>query len=658
MTDLLSWEDFLLWLEGRYPRLPSVRRAQITGLVVLRTPGSLVVRVNLDGRTHAVTVPAANWQQFAVGQPVLLTADGPGFALRGRTASSETPVPDELPSGFVPPLFPQRESPQLPQPQHQPALDPLGNFMGLNVLEDSRAGFESGILLDDGTVDLGTVQQIDHAARRFRRFAGDTGRVSTLETVAGRAVVLKVQAEIDAAQHPDPVDGARADPIDVPYQDVRYQSAEDFRENFDRQFIRVIPPLGPLLFAAAGGVSRADQPAPVLYARTATYEEQPARTFAGTALTFPPVVLSDGGELPGQLVGLRVNAAGGSTISGPFKKPDSPTLDFWRYTSYTEEFDVLDNAQILTLNYRYQGIQCYDLFLVSTHLPAGPLTFSAFVGNGSGAPQVVTLGGAAAGVVVEAAEFAPNTFALSYFPTGQGSSGKAPYKEDPDATWYLSAARRPVWVEDNRPPAPVPAMPRPVFTFRSQPSGPQRRSFSIQTTDQTSDTTGPLDLVGARVVVAGTEVPGSWESWTCFQTADGRQTLLLADVAGVLVIPDLDTQAAVRVAWARLLADLRQPASFQAITLGVHPGFHSFPEDRAYLQVDQSGTRHWIAFGPWDAYRDVSAAEWRLAGLSKPRTRAAFRAGQAQQPPARIPLRPVHGLALWDVYAATGGTAS
>ena len=68
-------------------------------------------------------------------------------------------------------------------------------------------------------------------------------------------------------------------------------------------------------------------------------------------------------------------------------------------------------------------------------------------------------------------------------------------------------------------------------------------------------------------------------------------------------------------------------------------GHHGFPTDRGYAVVrpiDFSDS-HFFTLAAWDAYRDVPADRWRAAGLSKPRTRKAFDAGQAANPPAALP---------------------
>ena len=101
--DELSWADFILWLESRYPSRAAVEDQQVTGLVVLRQPGALIVRVSLDGGPRMVSVPGASWQQFAVGQTVILSRIGiETVGLKGRVGTGSQLTPADEGGAFVP----------------------------------------------------------------------------------------------------------------------------------------------------------------------------------------------------------------------------------------------------------------------------------------------------------------------------------------------------------------------------------------------------------------------------------------------------------------------------------------------------------------------------------------------------------------------------
>ena len=152
------------------------------------------------------------------------------------------------------------------------------------------------------------------------------------------------------------------------------------------------------------------------------------------------------------------------------------------------------------------------------------------------------------------------------------------------------------------------------------------------------------DLTECDLFIGGAQVPGQFFSWTAFK-GKGGLTLLAMTASTLTVIPDLDTGRTVTVPLASFMFDMRQPSGVTLDGLNAHHAHHSFPQDRGY---GYTSAGKWIAFGEWDAFRDVSEKEWKAAGLKKPRTRKAF---DARAPSTPVPVKPAHGLALFDKFS-------
>lgn len=73
---------------------------------------------------------------------------------------------------FVPLLLPERETGQVPQPGHQPMISDSGGYADAGVLAEEQYGFNTGIMLDSGTVTFANIRQIDHQTRTYRSYVG------------------------------------------------------------------------------------------------------------------------------------------------------------------------------------------------------------------------------------------------------------------------------------------------------------------------------------------------------------------------------------------------------------------------------------------------------------------------------------------------------
>lgn len=571
----------------------------------------------------------------------------------GKKALPLTVIDLETP--FVPPLYPERESPQLPQPLHLPYMAP--NFPGRpaemqgGALPGSEPGFTTGIMLDDGTLNLLDYRQIDHQTRTFRAFKGD--EFTHLEYNTTEPLTKYSQQEIAAALEQDPPAGdlSQTQETIAISNDVSYSVTAAGWERFKDSLTLALPVLG-LMLQTTAPVATLGPSQVIPYTVSAQYSERPGGTFEGAMLPVEPIIEQLAGIVTAYPYRSKVLVNTGETIVGPYRKDGDPITEYYSFTAHRHELTPVGDLYNIEVgwfdeNFNHQS----EAFTVSTSLPPGPLTFERLNSEGLGKFSISPVLGC------YRVAFAVSLFGLPYGTTsispGQPlDTGKTRWRGVYDADYILGRAVPKLWSTLDTSDAPDLELPAPVFTFRSPVV--EGRSFEFRLPPGSDTNTDFTDLQGQDVLVNGASLGTTWRHWSAYRDKSGL-TLLLDDGSSVMIVPGLDTDKTVRVSWSELLADLRHPSAYSP-GLCTHPGFHSFPGDRAYCAIGGEGNVSHLAFGPWDAYRDVPADEWRALKLSKPRTRKAFEQYRAADKP--LPPRPAHGLALWDVYAVQRGQDS
>ncbi|GGR11359.1 hypothetical protein [Deinococcus ruber] len=543
-------------------------------------------------------------------------------------------IPDDSP--FVAPLYPERESPQLPQPNHAPALTHVlehGEYTAVTAF--GEAGFQTGILLDDGTIDSTSYAVIDHQARTYSSLhvtrqtdvhfgsglggANDTplAMASGLFNSFGPlAAGLGTRTFTLEGQAPHAVD-----PVELLNQYVPFE-------------LRDVVGIGLCLVAPP-------------YRERFGYTSEGTVSFTYTFTdTLEPTHLYAGGDLP---AGSHTQTVNGAAPARQFQYLNEVLVDVLVKNVHEVQGVTQGDGQYTYLDRRPDVAALINYYVSSPSigtlenclLERRPMHITRQALNGS---TLLSVERDVAGIVWHQASgiepiqpYLGGALVLSGTVEHEGETVLQSGFAVTVATYYAQDA----------PPNPALYVPDRPFSVRS--SVVQGKSFTVLHVDNTLSTW--------TASVNGAALPGTWTSWTAFEDAAGL-TLVLGTDDGVTVLPGLDTAHARTATWAQLLADLRQPDGTVADYLGAHSGHHSFPGDRGYLHLSGTGGLRWIALGTWDAYRDVPADEWRAQQLSKPRTRAAFRAGQTHVPPAPTPTRPSHGLSLWDVYSLGGSVGT
>lgn len=565
--------------------------------------------------------------------------------MQGRYAAPLTVLPPEEP--FVPALYPERESPQLPLPGHQPALQgpaKLGEYYGLGA--GPEKGFTQGVLLDSGRViEDPPYRVVDHEERVARYGTGTLTSVDTANTPPGYVATTQDPPEAvvgplgtivrdGAIQGPGPV----ADP------------APGTGDAYKDQAGVVVPGIG-FAFYAVGIVVRSAEQQTYGWARHYTLQLPPDLHYTGEEDPQPVAEGTVSGQISGPVQEIYVQFVANtsmrdiSTTPGTFLVQEVQTVE-----QYTVDLSECVLTEIF-----------YDDPL------AGPTRREILTGPGSVGPYAY--------VSWESVQsFSPGAVARLYSDYAGPAAGSLPRTAarlgmigNPDAppSQGVIAVKNPQTqqfehlpctyrqykvgnyfsgVVVGEPSAPNLLPPLPEVVFR----GPRLlgRQLTLRPTTLRGARTDLSDLTGLEVWVDGDQVPGSWESWTAYREGEGM-TLLLHDGFNVRVVPLLDVGAAFTLTEAEFTALLRHPGADLA-QFGAHPGHHSFPLERGFALLDG---QTWVAVGPWDAYRDLPADEWRALNLTKPRTRLA----SARLPLGKLP--PARPLALWDVLG-TGGDVS
>ena len=524
-------------------------------------------------------------------------------------------VPD-TDTPFVPPLYPERETPQLPQPAHTPALTTSGEYGQLAPA--GEAAYTTGVLLDSGVIDPLAYALTDHQTRTLRSYDGAVGETVTFSG-NGNASVAVLQGGESVTPAPAPT--YRGQVVTEHLLPRGYATEAAFRAMVENRFVIVLPGVGLCIRQGVDlpGVLREEAGPSLSALREDRYRERAGVGFDG----LPRPVSDDVATEQRSVLSKRrlpvLNAYSGEMMV----LRDDKDYDL---TVTLDQRPTSGNLRVISV-YRAstpgQADGVDGTFTIVDDVPRGPLRFEAYLSPNAGNTPVIfsydasaatsTMIGSGSGAVLS-----------DPVRTGTYQGASVQYSVNPAGETLFVA---PVTG------SPLLSRPTPPYTFRSAVIGGHQ-----------------LVVNGLGFDIDGAPIGGAWQSWTAFEEGGGV-TLLLGDESGVLVIPGLDLARQVRAAWPDLLRDLRHAGGTPGL-LATQEQHHSWPGDRGYLQLQDGGA---LALGPWDAYRDVPADEWRAAGLSKPRTRRAFEQGQAATPPARMPPRPPHGLALWDVYPA-GGT--
>ena len=647
----LSWDDFILWLESRYPRAAVRPDAQVSALVVLRLPGTLLLRVNLDGQPRMLSVPDGAGQHFPVGARVLLRHDGPHFSgAAGRTASSMTaPLLDEG-GGFVRPLYSERETPQLPEPGHAPFMlpghtpaTPSGLLYGQSEVS-GESGFDFGLMLDDGALDGRQFGEINHVARLGRMWTGsDTSTVAYDAGVYGLQVssasgISYIKPQTPAVNRTDRTSSGPNGGNSAPTQ----------AEVEGLVLIEVVG-FGRCIRGFVIGMKFNDYPVPAV--QTTAFQEDNGRHFSGSDDPYPLMNVSTSGTLTGVLTNTKIEIptdrirtsgpAGITTYDLPVvqvvMQPNDARLRYFR-NSWTDANNVFQVVDWVVSTAGVPASVRHDLVWGSAPEFGGPGYFGASytlnpVGFAADGDLYLTLGEAIPGSIDQPGAFIDGT--------------PVHWTEYKVISFiFLDGVAR----------LPGAALPLPAVSFQSPVLNGKSFSVSLRNRDLRDRLALEPDcsLDGMAVSIAGGPDLTGWRSFASFRNAAGGITLLLDTDTQVNVTPDLDPARAVGVTWAALLAEWG--LSGTPTHLSGHLGHHSYPEDRAYLLLQHASDFHWVSFGEWDAYRDVSAERWAALGLAKPKTRKAFADGLARTPPIQAPPRPAHGLALYDVFAPQAGS--
>ena len=548
--DELSWADFILWLESRYPSLPAAADQQITGRVVLRVPGALVVRVSMDGGPKMLSVPASSWQRFAVGQDVILSRTG----VKGRTAGSRSVMLEDEGGSFTPPAYAGRETPQRPEPGYGPRMN---EFTRYDAQATASTGFADGVLLDSGMppgAPLRWAGYVNHQTRKvrtlysplvpLRRRDDFTGR--GLTTVGWPAVLNLPVVVIDQGR--DTASTTEAYP-----QNFVAPTAAAFQAKIDDVCL-LVPGVGRLFIGNSGFTGRLDVQTTVTVTNDDETKEEDGVSFDGTPITWP--LLPGSSSLSAQATEVIYVANLPSATTGTSANPGNPNPPY--FLRPTLGFVAPGPGSLRVVRYnRPVPIGSTGAIFDSLSYMIRPMTVT-FTGSG---PNGVTYSGSfnTVGMIMAGGD-------LNYLQVyGAGVPGQAVDRLGNGLSYNVFRADAGVVMPQVFPAA---ADPRPLPPPEKFVSPVVRgRSFTVNERVPAYLQEFPpqlYDLTQSDLFIDGVMVSGQFSTWTAFQDETGL-TLLAMTASAVTVIPGLDLGKKVTVSHTVFLRDMRLPAGASLI---------------------------------------------------------------------------------------------
>ncbi|GGR34162.1 hypothetical protein [Deinococcus ruber] len=559
----------------------------------------------------------------------------------GKKAQPLRIILDDQP--FVPALYPERETPQLPEPNHAPfvAAGPVYAEIPLS----GESGFQTGVLLDSGDIDARYFGSIDHVARLARLWTGTTSYTDTYDLAK---TAVRVVGNTDAL----PLDPAPRGTFvfsDTPGPPGALFSY-DTQPTLASMKLNQVEVAG-IGFCHQGSILRGRlSPVSLGISRAATYQEANGVFFDGTAFHPAPVAQTITGTIIATPLKLLSELDTAHEITEGTDGSGNPT--YRHRTIFTELDRPASDGQLRMIRNTWVDANAvaHDVFyLLDMGLPT-TRSLDYWYRNPNPAGVTWLLGHLD---VPGAATVIGNPIDAYASGPPLGNPVQTTFADGTPVEWTEYVVDGVMMIPDV---SQLPQMTKPLPTVVFQSPVLNGRNFSIVLDDITARSALALEpeqsLVGMQVQVNGAVFGSGWLTFGAFRTKAGGQTLLLGTSSSLTILPELDTSQAIEVNWADLLVSLGYEGTEKQ--LAGHLGYHSYPEDRAYLLIENTLGAFWLALGEWDAFRDVSAAAWKLAGLSKPRMRALFEAGQARVPPAPLPPKPAHGLAVYDIFLDQG----